>query len=80
MEKYQLKLIPLSNLIISPIGPIQPICSKCCNLNCGHPIEGKSISVFGKIEKHRVHVGFDDQVKIVIQCEGFIENGKNKQK
>lgn len=74
MEKYELKTVPLSSLIITPVGPINPICTDCCNNNCGHPIEKKSVSVFGKLEQHRVYVGFTNDIRLVIECQGFIKN------
>lgn len=74
MEKYELKTIPLTSLIISPTGPIEPLCTECCNKNCGHPIEDKSVSVFGKMEKHRVYVGFANDIRLVIECQGFMRN------
>lgn len=74
MEKYELKTIPLSSLIITPMGPINPICSQCCNKNCGHPIEEKSVSVFGKIETHKVYVGYANDIRLVIECQGFIRD------
>jgi len=78
MEKYELKTVPLTALIISPMGPIQPICTQCCNRNCGHPIENKSVSVFGRIEEHRVYVGITNDVRLVIECQGFIREDEKK--
>lgn len=74
MERYELRTIPLSSLIITPMGPSQPICSSCCNNNCGHPIEEKSVSVFGKMEKHKFYIGFANDVRLVVECQGFIKN------
>ena len=74
MEKYELKTVPLSSLIITPTGPVSPICTHCCNNNCGHTIEEKSVSVFGKMEKHRVYVGFTNDIRLVVECQGFIKN------
>jgi len=78
MEKYELKTVPLTSLIVTPMGPVNPICTQCCNNNCGHPIEKKSVSIFGKIEEHKVLIGFANDIRLVIECQGFIQNEKEE--
>lgn len=80
MEKYEVKTVPLTNLIISPVGPITPICDTCCNLNCGHPIEKKDVSIFGKVKRYRVYVRDDTNFRLVLECKGYIRDEENNSK
>ena len=69
--KYECKTVSLSKLIITPKGELKPLCNSCVSPDCENPIEEKSISVFGLIEKYKVYVGGIDD-RIVVQCLGYI--------
>ena len=77
MEKYECKTVPLTKLVVTPVGPLTPLCNTCINKNCGNPVEEKSVSVFGKVEKHKIYSRSGIDMRIVIECKGYIRNEKN---
>jgi hypothetical protein len=73
MPAYDCKTIPLTKLIPTPNGYLQPLCNKCKSKDCENPIEQKIISVLGVPKKMRVYV-LPHSINIVVDCpNGYVE-------
>ena len=69
--EYNCQVCPLSKLIINQNGFAGSLCDSCGTDDCTNPIEIRSISILGIIEKHRVYIRYSEPY-FVIKCEdGF---------
>jgi hypothetical protein len=69
---YNCKLIGISNLTVTPVGFVMPLCNSCKTKDCTNPIEIMKISVLGVIKEVRLY-NRGLEPKIVVDCEGYIE-------
>ena len=70
--KYPNKTVPLHKLILTHQGLIEPLCNYCKTRDCSHPIEPKTVSVFGVNKEMRVY-GKGSMDSVVVECEGYSE-------
>lgn len=71
MSIHQCKKIPLSKLIITQDGVLEPLCNSCKNKTCEMPIEKKIISVMGINKEMRIYVS-GRNVYMVVGCDGHV--------
>ena len=72
--KYKTKSVPLTQLIATNKGFLQPLCNDCRTLDCENDIEIKKISILGVTVEGKLLAKKDDSY-MVIGCEGYINNG-----
>jgi len=68
--KYRHKTVPLTKVIISHIGVIEPLCNSCKTRDCEHLVEPKDVSVMGIKKPWRVVRQRGDSA-VVVSCEGY---------
>lgn len=73
MAKYKCKSIPLTKMIATPKGFLNPLCNSCKTLDCENDIEVKKISVIGITIETKLLSKKDDS-HMVIACDGYISN------
>ena len=71
MAAYNCKTIPLTKLVPTPKGFLNPLCNTCRCKDCENPIEEKMISVIGVAKKMRVYM-MPYGVNLVVDCEGYV--------
>lgn len=72
MQKYNLRSVSLSKMVLSTEGVVKPLCDTCKTLDCGHQIEYRTVSLFGINTKMRCAIN-GGTPSIVIDCDGFID-------
>ena len=70
--QYKCKTISIEKLPITPKGTVLPLCAKCKTSDCTNPIEKRKVNILGVTKELMVYVR-GDNVKFVIECEGFLE-------
>lgn len=76
MNKYKVKLMSMAKLPVGPGGVHMPLCESCLNKECGNPISFVDISIFGVVEKIKLHKS-GSGFMAVINCEGYMTNKNN---
>ncbi len=71
--KYKTKSIPMTQLIATNRGFLQPLCNDCQTLDCENDIEIKKVSILGITVEAKLLAKKDDS-NMVIGCEGYINN------
>lgn len=68
--EYKCQTVPLSSLISSYSGFVNPLCANCKTLDCSNPIEKRKVSVVGVIKDMKVY-SRGKQIFIVVDCQGY---------
>lgn len=71
--KYKCKSVPMTQMIATPKGFLEPLCNDCETLDCENDIEIKKTSVLGITVESRL-LAKRDESHMVIACEGYINN------
>lgn len=70
--EYKCRTIPLTSLIVTHDGFINPLCEKCKTLDCTNPIEKHKVAVVGIVKELKLYTkGLGKQYYFVVDCQGF---------
>ena len=53
-------------------GFLDPLCNSCSSPDCSNPIQERSVSVVGRIQKNRLYVMSGNVVRQVVACKGYV--------
>lgn len=70
--EYRCKTVNISQLNVSPVGFVMPLCESCKSQDCANPIEKTKISILG-VTKDIKACNRGLEIRFVIQCEGYIK-------
>ena len=70
--EYECGLMPLSKLLVSPNGVVEPLCTSCHCADCTNPIRKIVISELGINKSHRLYVTAYSEFMAVMECPGYI--------
>jgi len=73
--KYKCKSVPMTKMVPTNKGFLEPLCNSCGTLDCENDIEIQSISVLG-ISTDVKLLAKRDEPCMVISCEGYINERK----
>ena len=68
--EHDCKAIPLVQVVVGPMGIVEPLCDVCGTLDCTNPIEKRKVSIVGVVKKKRVLVR-GSSIFFVVECSGF---------
>jgi hypothetical protein len=69
--EYNCQVCPLSKLMFNQNGFVDSMCDSCGTDDCTNPIEIRSVSILGIIEKHRVYVRYSEPYCVVQCVDGY---------
>ena len=61
----------MARLPVGPDGVQMPLCESCSNKDCGNPVFIVDISVFGVMQKIKLHRS-GSSFMAVINCDGYL--------
>ena len=68
--EYECKTCSVTQLLVTGIGAIEPLCNKCNTLDCTNPVEKREVSIMGVNRTWRM-LNRGSEVYMVVECEGF---------
>ena len=71
--KYKCNSLPLTKMIATDKGFLEPLCDNCKTLDCENDIEIKKVSILGITVEYKLLAKKDDS-HIVIDCEGYMND------
>ncbi len=70
--EYEVQLAPIDKVIVTPQGVLEPLCNSCSSPDCSNPIQEKSVSIVGRMQKNRLYVMNENIVRQVVACKGYV--------
>jgi len=70
MSNYKCKLVPLTRLLVSPQGVMQPLCNTCSTRDCENPIQPQIVTVLGKNTEWKIYKKHT-AASAVVSCAGY---------
>lgn len=68
---YKVKTVPIIQVPVTPMGPIEPLCNSCKVLDCTNPIQKSNVSMLGVLKNWKMYFIGNDPY-LVIFCEGYL--------
>ena len=70
--EYECRFAALTNMLISPLGSIDPLCTTCICSDCTNPIRKVKMSEFGISKEQRLYIMASMDYMAVIECNGYM--------
>jgi len=68
--EHHCTMVSITQLNVSPVGFVLPLCDSCTTKDCTNPIESLPFSILGVIRKVRLY-NRGTEPRMVVDCEGY---------